>query len=137
MVYSFRSGGLRLGNTQIGRILGLNQSNTSRMIAKLEAAGWLRITAKQSRWRCIYFASSDKVNNVLLCSKEGFTLLLGATYFAPSGKQNISNKRREENSPSTFAEKPIETPQETPDPTQVKRVLASLGFLSESGAING
>jgi len=102
MIYSFNKGGLRLGNKQLGQILGLNESNTSRIISKLEADGWIKITARKSRWRRIYLASGDKVNKALLCSNQGFTLLLATFYFAASGKQNKRNNIKEEKTPVSF-----------------------------------
>jgi len=130
-VYSFNKDGFWMSNRKLGQILGLNESNTSRMISKLEAEGWTRSTGKKSRWRRIYLASSDKVEKVLLCSKEGFTLLLGTNYFASSGKQYKSKLKKErKNSSFTFAEpeKPSKPAQDPPDPERVKRVLADLGF---------
>ncbi|HRS71897.1 MAG TPA: hypothetical protein P5175_08610 [Anaerohalosphaeraceae bacterium] len=136
-VYSFGKGGLRLGNKQLGQILGLNESNTCRMIAKLERDGWTKTTGKKSRWRTIYLADSGKVSEVLLCSKNGFTLPLGAFYFAAGGKQNKRNKKIKRKTdfsypcePSTPEIKPTrETP---PDPERVKRVLKDLGFIAEA-----
>ena len=122
-VYSFKKKGFRLGNKALGQILGLNESNTSRMISKLEAEGWTRSTGKQSRWRKIYLASSDKVEKVLLCSKDGFTLLLGTKYFASSGKQykrKLNKEGKTSFSPSlpeqkkTFRTKPSTGPGKGP-----------------------
>ncbi|HOK67862.1 MAG TPA: winged helix-turn-helix transcriptional regulator [Anaerohalosphaeraceae bacterium] len=136
-VYSFNKGGLRLSNKQLGQILGLNQSNISRMIAKLERDGWTKTTGKKTRWRKIYFADSSKVREVLLCRWEQFTLPLGAIYFAAGGKQNKRNKKIKRKTdfsypcePSTPEIKPTrETP---PDPERVKRVLKDLGFIAEA-----
>lgn len=113
MVFSFRKQGLAMSNDMIGQILGLNPSNTSRLISKLYTDGWLKITGKRSRWRRIYFASSDKVKEILLCSQQHFTLLLATLYSAPCSKQKgnkeIINKKeppREKNFPTQEAEDP-------------------------------
>ena len=71
LVYSFNQEGLGMSNEHLGRILRRSESNISRMIAQLEADGWIDVKNKKSRWRRIYFAAGSTVNN-------GFTLPLGA-----------------------------------------------------------
>jgi len=131
-VYSFNKDGFWMSNRKLGQILGLNESNTSRMVTRLEREGWTRSTGKKSRWRRTYLASGGKVEKVLLCSKEGFTLPLGTSYFASGGKQykREINKERKSSFSPTLAEpkKPSKPAQAPPDPARVKRVLADLGF---------
>jgi DNA-binding MarR family transcriptional regulator len=120
LVYSFNDGGLRLGNQQLGQILGLNESNASRMVSKLMADGWIKITGGKSRWRRMYLASGDKVNKALLCSDKGFTLLLATFYLAPSGKQNNSNNIKEQKTDS-FSPTGVKLPE--PDEPKICEVL--------------
>ena len=94
LVYSFNQEGLGMSNEHLGRILRLSESNISRMIAQLEADGWIDVKNKKSRWRRIYFAAGSKVNDAIPCSKEGFTLPLATNYFAAGGKHKVNNIRK-------------------------------------------
>jgi DNA-binding MarR family transcriptional regulator len=144
MVFSFNQNGLRLSNKHLGQILGLNESNISRMIARLEKAGWIRIDRKQSRWRRIYFAPGDKVNDVLLCFSDEFTLPLATTYFAAGSKQNLKRKKEFKKENSFFNPGEIHSlpqvenhfptqgqsgaPQTEEDRRKLQRVWNDLGF---------
>ena len=98
LVWSFKNG-LRLSNAEIGKIVCLHTSNVSLMISRLEAAGWVKITAKQSRWRRIYFTAGAKVNGDFTLPNNDSTLPLAQSYFTAGGKQNRKRKGEEENLP--------------------------------------
>lgn len=131
LVYTFKDG-LRLSNAEIGKILCLYPDNVSRIISKLESAGWIRITGKQSRWRRLYFVADNKVKQDDTLSFETDTLSLATAYFVADDKQNIKVNIEEEN--FSFSSEENETPPETkptpetPDPERVQRVLQSLGL---------
>jgi len=133
LVWSFRKDGLRLFNRDLGDILGLNPSNTSRMIAKFQAAGWVRITGEQSKHRRIYFAAGGNVESNLLCSFGASTLPPRASILAAGGKQVVKSKLIKR----TGGVLPTENPPQTPDPEKVRRVFESLGFDSENTAGGG
>jgi hypothetical protein len=75
LVWSFPDG-LKLSNAEIGKIICLYPDNVSRIISKLESAGWIRITGKQSRWRRLYFVADNKVKQDDTLSSEDDTLSL-------------------------------------------------------------
>ena len=58
MAQSFSSGGgLRLSNNRLGKILGINESNVSKLISKLARRGWIMTTGK-GRERKIFCAQT-------------------------------------------------------------------------------
>lgn len=150
LAWSF-DGGLRLSNAEIGRIVCLHPDNVSRRIKKLEAAGWLKITGNQSRWRRIYFDASDKVDNSNTLTPastysdgsvkvndgdtltvNGSTLTPASTYFDASVKQNRKQNKEKGTFPfsgvkaGTPPEK--ETTSKTHDPEKVRWVLEALAL---------
>ena len=143
LVWSFRKDGLHIFNRDLGEILGLNPSNTSRLIAKFQAAGWIKITGEQSKHRHIYFASGGNVESNLLCSFGASTLPPRARNLASVGKQVVnSNKSKEGKTVFTLPLADVETPEhkttpaKTPDPAKLARVFADLGFdAPESEAV--
>jgi DNA-binding Lrp family transcriptional regulator len=128
--------GAKLSNSEIGEIVGMHPENVSRMIAKLQAGGWIKITGKQSRWRRIYFDAGDKVKSDDTLTLQHSTLTLATTYIDAGDKQNIKGK--EVKADFTFSDvKPRDTkttPAKTPDPEKLKRVFADLGFDIPAGA---
>ena len=125
IVYSLSKRGLQFTNNTLGRLLGLNETNTSRMIAKLDREGWTRTTGKGTRWRKIYLADNSKVKDALPCRWEHFTLPLATNYLAEESKPNKRNKR---NNKKTSFSPSLAEPKTHPDPAKVDRVLTALGF---------
>jgi len=95
LVYSFNQEGLGMSDGRLGQVFGLNRSNTSRMIAHLEAAGLIEVKNKKSRWRRIYCAAGSTVNN-------GFTVPLEVNYCAANGTQKV-NRIRKNNKKEDFS----------------------------------
>jgi hypothetical protein len=95
LAWSFDDG-LKLSNSEIGRIVCLHPVNVSRILSKLESAGWIRITNKQSRWRRIYFSVDAKVQGDSTLAFSSDTLAPALTYFSVGAKQNRKEKRIEE-----------------------------------------
>jgi hypothetical protein len=132
LVWSFPDG-LRLSNSEIGRIVCLHPARVSLMVSRLEKGGWLKITDKQSRWRRIYFCASAKVNSGSTFAQNTSTFALAQTYFCASAKHN-RKKKKEGNVPFSVADADVETPsdrnptQEPRDPEKIRRVLESLAL---------
>lgn len=133
LAWSFPDG-LQLSNAEIGRILCKHQVTVSRIIKKLEADGWLKITGNQSRWRRIYFNNDVKVKDGDTLAFCDSTLAFHSVYFSPHAKQNRKKKIKEENFPFSVADADVETPsdrnptQEPRDPEKIRRVLESLAL---------
>jgi len=99
LAWSFPDG-LRLSNAEIGRILCKHQVTVSRIIKKLEADGWLKITGNQSRWRRIYFNNDVKVKDGDTLAFCDSTLAFHSVYFSPHAKQNRRiEKEKKESTP--------------------------------------
>ena len=96
LAWSFPDG-LQLSNAEIGRILCKHQVTVSRIIKKLEADGWLKITGNQSRWRRIYFNNDVKVKDGDTLAFCDSTLAFHSVYFSPHAKQNrrIEKEKKE------------------------------------------
>lgn len=131
LAWSFDDG-LKLSNSEIGRIVCLHPVNVSRILSKLESAGWIRITNKQSRWRRIYFSVDAKVQGDSTLAFSSDTLAPALTYFSVGAKQN-RKKKKEGNVPFSVADADVEptpdaTTPEPHDPDKIKRVLESLAL---------
>ena len=127
LVWSFKDG-LRLSNSEIGRIVCLHPVNVSLMISRLEAGGLIEIKAKQSRWRKIYFSAGVKVKIDSTLAFDDSTLAQALIYFSAGTKQNRKKKREGENFPFPTRVEPTNPTPETPDPERVRRVLESLAL---------
>jgi DNA-binding MarR family transcriptional regulator len=137
------TGGAKLPNAEIGEIVGKTADNVSRMITKLLADGWIKITAKQSRWRKIYFDATDKVKSedtLTLATayfdatdkvKSEDTLTLATAYFDATDKHKVKGKETK----TSFPFSDVKPPQATPDPERVRRVLADLDLLPAEAAV--
>lgn len=130
LVWTFPDG-LRLSNAEIGRILCKHPDTVSRLVKKLEAGGWVKITGNQSRWRRLYFDAEVKVKDDSTLTFSDSTLTPTSIYSDPHVKQNRKIKEEENFS---FSDANNETPSETnptpenPDPERERRVLESLGL---------
>ena len=134
LVWSFKDG-LRLSNAELGRILCKHPVTVSNTISRLESAGWLKITAKRSRWRRIYFSADAKVKGDSTLAFDDSTLARGLTYFSPQAKQNRRNKKERDFSLAAVDSAdatPEPTPaKEPPSPERMRAVLEGLGFIGK------
>lgn len=64
------SKGLKINNENIGKIIGVSASHVSHLISDMDSKGYLEIKNPQSKYRVIYLAENDKVNDILLSHKQ-------------------------------------------------------------------
>lgn len=97
------SGGLRLGNDRLGKLLGITPTTVSRLLSDMLEKQYIKIDLAQSKYRRAYFDENSKVGKNLLCSfqqftfafstkQAGATLTKTASYFDENSKHNKKNK---------------------------------------------
>jgi DNA-binding transcriptional ArsR family regulator len=74
--------GFNFKNEILADIFDVSQQRISELLTDLEEKGYIKIEARQSRWRIIYFQENTKVSKDLLSSFDGFTFEKSGKYKA-------------------------------------------------------
>lgn len=100
MVMGFGANGLWLSNGKLGNLLHIHPNYVSRLIADLEARGYVEIKNRQSRYRIIYLHQNVKVGDRALIqkgeSKNGLlkpSVLSTLTFCADTYKEEKKEKK--------------------------------------------